>query len=247
MKLGKRILNNALAQAALTKLIVLYIRLVNATTRWEIINGEAPQKVVNENRPGIGAAWHGRIALLAYSIPHPKDTYALISQGRDGALMARIIEDLGFRTVRGSAKAAHKTKDKGGVGAMLSMVKILEQGRRVLITPDGPRGPRMHAKGGVITLARISGEPVYPVTYAVRKRIVIRSWDRFILPLPFNSGVFIWGRPVTVAHDADAKEQEKARRQIEDQLNAMTRQADEIVGQTTIEPAPPRKTAPSWR
>ncbi len=245
MKLGKRILGNRLAQSLLTKSIVLYIRLVHATTKWETINGDVPARILNENLPGIGAGWHGRIALLGYSFPQPKTTHALISQGRDGALMARIIEDLGFKTVRGSAKAAHKTKAKGGVGALRAMVKILEQGRRVLITPDGPHGPRMHAKSGIVTLARLSGVPVYTVTYAVRKRMVVNSWDRFIIPLPFNRGVFIWGKPITVARDADKKEQEKVRRQIEDQLNAMTRQADEIVGQTTIEPAPLTSTAQS--
>ena len=242
MKLGKRILRNRIVQALLTASIVLYIRFVNATTRWEVINGDVPRRAIDKNLPGIGAAWHGRIGLLAYAFPETETTFALISQGPDGELMTRIIEKLGFRTVRGSARAAHKNKSKGGERALRSMVSILEQGRRVLITPDGPHGPRMHAKSGIITLARLSGVPIYPLTYAVHKRLVIRSWDRFILPLPFNRGVFIWGKPISVPGNADKKEEEALRRLVETQLNTLTRQADEIVGQTTIEPAQLKST-----
>jgi len=236
VKPGKRILSNSFVQTFLVRTISTYLRFVHATTKWETINDDVPQKIVRENLPGIGAGWHGRMALLGFSFPRPETAFALISQGRDGEIMARIIEMLGLGTVRGSAKAAHKTRPKGGVGAMRAMIRLLDQGRRVLLTPDGPHGPRMRAKHGIVALARHSGVPVYPVTYAVRNRMVVRSWDRFILPLPFNHGVFIWGKPVRIPHNADKKEQEKARRLIEDQLNAITRQADEIVGQTTIEP-----------
>ncbi len=243
MSRAKRVYASPAVQNILCRLVVLYLRFVHATTRWQVINADIPRRLIEEERPGIGAAWHGRIALLAYAFAEPHTAHVLISRGRDGAFMSRIIERFGYRTVRGSARAKGKTKAKGGASALRAMVRIISSGGRVLITPDGPRGPRMRVSEGIITLARLTGVPIYPMSYGISRRRVIGSWDRFIFPLPFGRGVFIWGTPVMIARDADAQAQETARRTLEDELNRITRQADEALGQEKIEPAPLSDTA----
>lgn len=246
MNLGKRILDNSFAQSALGWLVVKYLRFVIATTKWDVLNIEVKEKIIEDNVAAIAVAWHGRVGMLYGSFEMPETVYVLVSQNRDGNLSARIMTAFGFNTIRGSAAAVGKKKKKNTLGATRAMMKVLKAGGRLFITPDGPRGPRMRAGDGVIGLARLTGVPIYPITYSVRRRIIAKTWDRFIFPLPFNRGVFIWGRPISVARDIDQETQERIRLQIEQQLNEMTREADERVGQLAIEPAPlPSAPSPS--
>jgi hypothetical protein len=238
MKLGKRILDNRAAQSVLGWLVVKYLRLVIATTKWDVLNENVKDKIISDSAPAIAVAWHGRVGMLYGSFEFPETVFVLVSQNRDGDLSARIMTAFGFNTIRGSAAAVGKKKKKNTMGATRAMMKVLKGGGRLFVTPDGPRGPRMRAGDGVIGLARLTGVPIYPITYSVRRRIVAKSWDRFVFPLPFNRGVFIWGTPISVARDIDAETQERVRLEIECQLNDMTREADERVGQPVIEPAP---------
>ncbi len=246
MKLGKRLLDSQIAQSTLGWLVVKYIRFVLATTKWEVLNTEVREKIIRDNAPAIAVAWHGRVGMLYGSFAFPETVYVLVSQHRDGDLSARIMTAFGFKTIRGSAAPTAKKKNKKSVSATRSMIKALRSGGRIFITPDGPRGPRMRAGEGTIALARLTGVPIYPITFSIRRRIVANTWDRFVFPLPFNRGVFIWGNPISVARDIDDETHERVRLQIERQLNDMTREADERVGQPTIEPAPlPTTPTPS--
>ena len=123
------------------------------------------------------------------------------------------------RTVRGSSS-------RGGIGAFRKVVRLLKEGWDTGITPDGPRGPRCRVQPGVIELARVSGAPILPVTFAARYRFVFNSWDRFVLPLPFSPVVVIFGKPLRVGPDDDV---EAARLTLEERLNAITRQAEVTV------------------
>jgi len=128
---------------------------------------------------------------------------------------------------------------KSGAGALRQMVRTLKAGDHVGITPDGPRGPRMRANAGAVTVARLAGVPIIPATFATSRRKVLGSWDRFVIAKPFARGVFVWGYPLDVAPDADGAALETARAELETRLNAVTEEADRLVGQTTIAPAPP--------
>ncbi len=105
------------------------------------------------------------------------------------------------------------------------------------MTPDGPRGPRMRAGDGAVTVARLSGAPIIPATYGISRRRVLGTWDRFIFALPFGRGGLLWGDPIHVDRGADADALEAARRQVEDGLNAITAEADRLCGCTPVEPA----------
>jgi lysophospholipid acyltransferase (LPLAT)-like uncharacterized protein len=117
------------------------------------------------------------------------------------------------------------------------MLKLLRQNVSVALTPDGPRGPRMRLARGAVELARMSGAPVVPVSYATRRRRLLRSWDRFHLPLPFTSGVIVYGSPIRLPHELDEAGREEARLRIEAALNAVTWEADRLAGHAAVEPA----------
>jgi lysophospholipid acyltransferase (LPLAT)-like uncharacterized protein len=163
--------------------------------------------------------------------------HMLISMHRDGELIARAIGYFGHGTVRGSAAKPGSNKDKGGAAALRGMLKALKANEYVGITPDGPRGPRMRASDGIVTVARVSGVPIMPCSFSCRSRIVLGTWDRFLLPLPFTRGVILWGDPIRVPRDASPEVLQAAKLQVEAALTGVTQTADAIMGVDTVQPA----------
>ena len=230
MSLAKRVLSNVV-ERGLCWLAHLYIRFVHATGRWEYVGVEARGALWRDGTPFILAFWHGRLLMMPYVWRCGMPIHALISQHRDGRLLSRTSGHFGVDTVTGSST-------RGGLAAVRGIAAILKAGESVAVTPDGPRGPRMRAAEGVARIAKLTGAPVLPASYSIRRRRIFGSWDRFVLALPFSRGVFVFDRPVTVGRDADAAAIEAARRAIEDSLNAITAEADRRCGHEPIEPAP---------
>ncbi len=169
--------------------------------------------------PSIVAFWHGRMFLLPFALKEYAGKVAiLISRHRDGELIAQIVEKMGFKTVRGSAG-----KGKGGERAFKEMVKLIEEGYTVAITPDGPKGPREVAKPGVAKLAIKTGVPVYPLTFSANRKFNLNSWDRFLIPYPFSKCRVILGEPV---NPENFKSEEELRKEIELKLKELTEEAD---------------------
>ncbi|MCZ7531618.1 MAG: DUF374 domain-containing protein [Acidimicrobiia bacterium] len=145
--------------------------------------------------------------------------------------------------IRGSA--AKGEKRKGGVEAMRAMARHIDGGGVICMTPDGPRGPRMRVKRGPIQLAKLAGAPLLAVTWATSNRIVFhKSWDRFILPLPFGRGALVWGDPIPPPPmDASDEQIEAARLRLENEMNRIAAEADRIAGVAPILPAEPPAAA----
>jgi lysophospholipid acyltransferase (LPLAT)-like uncharacterized protein len=130
------------------------------------------------------------------------------------------------------------SSSKGALEVTRQALRHMSAGGCAIITPDGPRGPRMRASLGVVQAARLSGAPIFPLTYSTSRRRLFASWDRFLLPLPFGRGVLLVGTPIRVARDADDAALERARADVEERLNQLTREADKRCGWPPVEPAP---------
>ncbi len=208
-----------------------YIRLVRATGRWTIENSDPVSRRVAEGKPFIACFWHGRLLMISHAWAYSAPVHILISHHRDGRLIADVLDRLGIGTIAGSSS-------RGGNAAVLAMIKTLRRGEFVGLTPDGPRGPRMRAGLGVIRTARRTGVPIVPVSFSASRRRVLGSWDRFVLALPFARGVIGIGDFIEVPPDADGATMERLRRQLEDALNALTRELDARFGFEAIEAAP---------
>jgi len=231
MRALRPVLRHRSVQSILCWLIAGYMRLVRSTGNWTIVGGEDAFERVRAGKSFIYAFWHGRLLMVPYARGGTWHVYILISNHPDGQLIAKAVRSLNITTIAGSTS-------KGGTNALLTLARTLKKGGIVGITPDGPRGPRMRASDGVVGLARLSGAPVYPVAYSASRGVVMRSWDRFFLPLPFSRGVFLWGPPIGVPDDADAETMKHKRQEIEDALNAVTEQADRLVGRPAVRPEP---------
>jgi lysophospholipid acyltransferase (LPLAT)-like uncharacterized protein len=230
MGVVKSLTRSSPVRAALCWLGSLYIRLVHASGSWRVEGGEIPAGFWQRDVPFILAFWHGRIMMMPFCWRRDKPINMLISHHRDGQIIARTVSHFGIDTVAGSSS-------KGGSAALRGMLRSLKSGISVGITPDGPRGPRMHASEGVVQVARLSGVPVIPCGFSAARRRTLGSWDRFTLALPFSRGLFVWGEPILVAHDADSAAMEAARRAIEAGLTSVTQAADRAMGHPPVEPA----------
>ena len=83
-------------------------------------------------------------------------------------------------------KTIFGSSTRGGAAAFIQLARLLKDGEVVGITPDGPKGPRMRANSGVVSLAKVAGAPIVPLTFSSSFSHVFGSWDRFVLPLPFS-------------------------------------------------------------
>jgi lysophospholipid acyltransferase (LPLAT)-like uncharacterized protein len=226
----KKLSRNPAARAFVCRAGRGLIRLARATGRWETV-GEEHVRPYWDGKPAIVCFWHGRLMMLPYAWRSTHPFHMLSSPHPDGLLISSIVGGLGIKTVIGSSR-------RGGSEGLRNMVRLLKNGITVGITPDGPQGPRMRASQGAVALARLSGVPLVPVAFGSRRRRVLKSWDRFVVALPFTDGVFVWGAPIAVARDADPEALERARLKLEDSLNAVTDEADRRTGQARIDPAP---------
>jgi lysophospholipid acyltransferase (LPLAT)-like uncharacterized protein len=226
----KSLLGNPLIQLLLGRLIGSYMLFVGVTTRWQRVGGKL-----------IGCIWHGRFSLIHKNWsfgPNVPKAKMLISNSREGGIVAHTSRTVGAEVIRGSAAKAGR-RSKGGVEAMLSMARHIEGGGVIAMTPDGPRGPRMRVKRGPILLAKIAEAPLVAVTWATSNRIVFdKSWDHFVFPLPFGRGALIWGNPIAPpSPQADDAEIEAVRLALENEMNRIAAEADRIAGVPVIEPA----------
>ncbi len=112
------------------------------------------------------------------------------------------------------------------VAGFLALVRAFREGFSLALVPDGPRGPCYEAKVGVVQVARITGAPIIPVSYATDRMKQLRSWDRLMIPLPFARVVFAIGEPIVVPRNADDALIEQQRQVLQQRLNELGRQAE---------------------
>jgi len=136
-----------------------------------------------DGKPRIFVFWHNRILLMPYIYRRyyrHAPLVVMISESRDGEMIAQTAEKFGIEAARGSTSGK-------AVSALIRMHRALARaGKHVGITPDGPRGPRYEVQPGVVHLAQNSGLPVIPVSTEITCKWEARSWDKFQIPKPFS-------------------------------------------------------------
>ena len=199
--LRRRLLHGSWVQAALARLLGLYLRFALATTRWTLVGGEHVAPLVADGS-AVVAFWHEHLALMpqlwreARAMPggRARRIHVMASRHRDGRLIGAILAQFGMNVVPASSS-------RGGAAGLKAAVALLARGDLVGIVPDGPRGPRRVPAPGMALLAALSGHPIVPCGAQVSRRRILRTWDRMVIPLPFGRGVLVCGAPIAVPRD----------------------------------------------
>lgn len=169
---------------------LLLVGLLARSWRVRVRNAEGWQRLRAENKPWVFALWHATLLPVAWR--HSNEGVAvLVSQHRDGELIARVLAAWGNTTVRGSTT-------RGGSRALLAMIKELERGVVVAVTPDGPQGPALKFQPGTLVAAQRANVPVVPILMHADRAWRLKSWDRFTIPKFFARVTFAYGDPTMV-------------------------------------------------
>ena len=176
---------------ALVVLGVFVLRLLAMTWRRRVTRGEHYERVARSGRAFIFALPHGHLLPLLWH-HHGQDVSIVISEHRDGEIIAQVARRLGYRTVRGSTT-------RGAARALLGVIRELEEGHPVAFTPDGPRGPAGSFAPGTVVASQRSGCPILPIAAGASRAWRLGSWDRFMIPKPFATVTVAYGEPTVVA------------------------------------------------
>jgi lysophospholipid acyltransferase (LPLAT)-like uncharacterized protein len=207
-------------------IIPTFLLLLGRSIRFRWVNDRFTREKAARNESCIYCFWHNRFLLMPYIYQQfrgKKNICVMASRSRDGEYISDVLNGFGFEIARGSSS-------RGGEGAVMDMVSMIERGLDAAVTPDGPRGPVYRVQLGVIMLAQMSGVPIVPASYAVTRRKRLKSWDRFIIPAPFSKGVLVYGDPINVPEDANEKKREELRAQLELVMRGLNDKAATFLG-----------------
>lgn len=155
----------------------LFVRALGSTWRVRLLGRERENAALSLEGSILYAFWHGKMLPLADAY-RGRGAVVLISRNRDGEIIARIVERMGYGTVRGSSS-------KGGHRAVEDLVDRAREGRIVAVTPDGPRGPFEVMQPGLLVIGQRSRAPVICLGVAAHPSTRLGSWDAFLVPHPF--------------------------------------------------------------
>lgn len=177
-----------LAQRVLIAITPGLYRLWAMTLRYEEIGRETVDKLNAERKVFVICLWHGEIFTL-WSVKRQLRMTAVISQSKDGEFLSTIIERMGFKVVRGSSH-------RGGAEALRGIVRVMRRdSENPCVTMDGPRGPALEVKDGVIFMAHFGRGLMVPTRVQSKNFIRLNSWDKHLIPLPFSRVRVIFGEP----------------------------------------------------
>jgi len=183
-----------------------YLGFVHATTRWQYEGFETWEPLLRAGKPFVIVHWHQRLAMMPFSANWRHWGMTVLASDRPVADMAVVAgERRGIVMLRMSKRTSNT--------AMLrAVVRELQTGRCICISPDGPEGPFRVMKPGALAIATLGQVPIALVSYSKSNAITVtRSWDRFLFPLPFGRGIFKFSAPMELSNldaDMDRKTQE---------------------------------------
>jgi len=213
-----------LTQLLISLLGSLYVLFVYKTSTIDLKNRKNIDRLFKKKESFIYAFWHDQLLICPLTWQSEFEIKVLISKHRDGDIIARLISKLGFKAIRGSTHKSGKTKNKGGLTSARQMIKSLKNGISIGISPDGPKGPRHKVSDGILSISRLSYSSILPVGIGFKKKWVLNTWDKFIIPKPFNQITIIWGEPLPALKNEKSINQIKSK--LESTMYNLTKRAN---------------------
>lgn len=198
-------------------LVAALLRLLGAT--WRV--REAGRDPLAHGDRVVGALWHQGLLLAAWRF-RGRGVAVPVSRSRDGDRIVAVLDRLGY------APSPRGSSSRGGAAALVGAIRAARRGHSLAVLADGPRGPALAAKPGVVALARATRLPIQPVGLAARPAIRFGSWDRTLLPLPFARVAVVFADPLTVPPDTPRDQLDAHLQSLETRLTATQTQAETL-------------------
>lgn len=180
--------------------IYILIKILEKTLTFHIYDEDRRLSAMQQHpeKSYLLACWHEHLLSVLFT-QKKHNFYTLASKSRGGRIIGFLCKRFHYKVIYGSQDRSGK--DKGGVKALIALVKVLEKGFPVALTVDGSIGPRREVKAGIIDLGRRAHTAILPVASATSKQWVFRTWDEFKLPKPFATIVVQLGNPISIPHE----------------------------------------------
>jgi lysophospholipid acyltransferase (LPLAT)-like uncharacterized protein len=204
---------NSLLLRVVPRCLALLMRVWFFTCRVRFHNPENFLDPKRTEQPVVASFWHYSIVYFLYS-QRGQAVTAMVSSSRDGEYIARLAEQFGFDTARGS-------RNNKGVEALKSMLRAVRGGNSAAIVADGSQGPPRIAQPGAILLASRTAAPVMPMLWSASRYFTVRSWDKTVIPKPFARIDFYYGEPIFVPAGLKEEGIEEYRLLLEQRLNEL--------------------------
>ncbi|MGC0372145.1 MAG: hypothetical protein DGJ47_000850 [Rickettsiaceae bacterium] len=197
----KRLAKTQFIQNIATYIIRYYLILVYKTSTWKIIwQDDNLEQKINDMGPSLITFWHNRLAFGLHVFGDYRNIQALTSLHRDGQIITNVIQAMGHKVIQGST-------NKKPLGAIKSILKCVRENGKIIITPDGPRGPIYQVNSAVTKISYKYDVPIIPMSCASDKYFELDSWDKMILPKPFSKIYVIFGKILTLSGDENQDKQ----------------------------------------
>jgi lysophospholipid acyltransferase (LPLAT)-like uncharacterized protein len=198
---------------------LIFVKLLSRTYHYCLVDTHNEQLAMDEHGSVVYASWHQRFFPGITFFASRKPIAIMISQSRDGEMIARVVDILGWQSVRGSSS-------KGGMRALKEIRHLTKQGYRIGHIVDGPQGPFGVVKPGLITIAQFAAAPIVPAIISAQRCWVFNSWDRFMVPKPFSKVFLRVAPPIVVPRRLDEAAFENLRQNVEMQIKELVAETD---------------------
>ncbi len=194
---------------------------------WKIELVESPEMIdfLKNKKPFIMAHWHGdELALVHLSTRYKMATLA--SKSKDGELMSFVLNRLGATVVRGSSS-------RGAVSGLLALMKLIRKGHTSSFAVDGPKGPRLKAKPGILEASINLKVPIIcGSAHADRAWVFEKAWNKAFLPKPFAKVAIVWDKPFELLPPESDATDPVLLEKVESSLHAAKQQAVGIIARS---------------
>ena len=219
MSIRKKLLKHFIVQQLLAFIAFIYIVFVKITSNIKYENIDSPKKYWQNKKPFILAFWHGQLMTFSYTWKINKKLNILASSHSDGRFGASIARYFKLNNIPISSDSSNLS--------LRPIFKILNSNNYIAITPDGPRGPKEKVSEGIIKIAKISKVPIIPVGFGSSKNFCLKSWDSFLITLPFSKCRIVWGDSITIPENLEDQEIVTYKKIIEEKINECVKKAKE--------------------
>ena len=219
MSIRKKLLKHFIVQQLLAFIAFIYIVFVKITSNIKYENIDSPKKYWQNKKPFILAFWHGQLMTFSYTWKINKKLNILASSHSDGRFGASIARYFKVNNIPISSDSNNLS--------LRPIFKILNSNNYIAITPDGPRGPKEKVAEGIIKIAKISKVPIIPVGFGSSKNFCLKSWDSFLITLPFSKCRIVWGDSITIPENLEEQEIVTYKKIIEEKINECVKKAKE--------------------
>lgn len=197
-----------------------YMWLVYHTSKKTYMGVEKLWEMTARGENVLGAVWH-QDGFISPFCHRGHDILTMVSYSSLGNVLTEIFHKCHFIPVRGGSA-------RGGKEALAEMIEYINTHEGVLcgIAVDGSRGPERKARIGLLLIAQATGAPIYPMRSWAKRKLLAPTWDKTLIPLPFNHLVFFLGEPITVPADAGREALEDLRTELEHRLNELVKRSE---------------------